>query len=75
MRVTIIYTSETKKIITPRVAMNHNGATEKQVIPSIAYFIKLLKLHEDFPIWRSAVGKEIHFVLKPTHENIPLENR
>ena len=65
---------ERKKIIAPITAVNRSGVTEKQVIPSIAYLKSEENFHEDLPSSLSTVLNVIHFVLKPTHENIPFEN-
>ena len=64
-----------KKITAPMTAVNLSGATEKQVIPSIAYLNSEENFHFVVPSSRSTVLNDIHLVLKPTHEKIPFEKR
>ena len=51
-----------------------SGLIEKEKIPSIAYFVRLLKLHLLVPAVLSTLSYSIHSVSKPIHEKRPLEN-
>ena len=71
--INIIIINDTKQNNKPNTDEKISGVVEKAVIPSNAYLNNFQKDHLVSPATLSTFSYSIHFVLKPTKLNKPLE--